>query len=110
MLEHIAFDLEVVEQWPAGTYCVCSVPNFDAENHVRHFRSEDQVRQRYGHLLAIDSVQRIKKPFLSDISWRSVGRALRWNRYRPARMMAILGLTPFDELGGWYLFTGKRKV
>lgn len=109
VLEHIEADREVVQQWPAGAYCVCSVPNFDAENHVRHFLSEADVRSRYGDLIEIDRVVRIKKPFLSDISWRSQARALRWNRYRPARLMAILGWASFESLGGWFVFSGKRK-
>lgn len=109
VLEHIEIDREVVEQWPAGAYCVCSVPNFDAENHVRHFQSEAEVRSRYGDLIEIDRIVRIKKPFLSDISWRSQAQALRWNRYRPARLMAILGWSSFESLGGWFVFTGLRR-
>jgi len=110
VLEHIDDDLGVVSQWAPGTYCVCSVPNFDADNHVRHFTSEDDVRQRYGTLIDIDRVVRVKKPYLSDLSWRSVGRALRWNRYRPNRLLAILGLASFGQLGGWFVFSGHRRV
>lgn len=110
VLEHIEADLEVVAGWRPGTAVVCSVPNFDADNHVRHFRSENEVRKRYGELLDIESVVRVKKPFLSDISWGSYARALRWNRYRPARLAAILGFASFDELGGWFVFSGRRKA
>jgi len=109
VLEHIEADLEVVSRWRPGITCVCSVPNFDADNHVRFFRSEAEVVARYGKLIDIDSVVRVKKPFLSDISIGSYARALRWNRYRPARLAAILGLASFDELGGWFVFSGRRR-
>lgn len=110
VLEHIEADLEVVSRWPAGTYCVCSVPNFDADNHVRVFKHEREITERYGKLIDIERVQRIKKPFLSDISTRHTLRALLWNRYRPARFLAILGLASFETLGGWFLFSGVRKA
>lgn len=110
VLEHIDADLDVVSAWPAGSYCVCSVPNFDADNHVRHFASADAVRQRYGELIQIDRLVQIKKPFLSDLSWRSQAQALRWNRYRPKRLLAIAGLASFETLGGWYLFCGVRRA
>ena len=110
VLEHVEADLEVVARWQPGINCVCSVPNFDADNHVRFFRSEAEVRDRYGKLIDIDSVVRVKKPFLSDISLGSYARALRWNRYRPARLAAILGLASFDDLGGWFVFSGRRRA
>jgi SAM-dependent methyltransferase len=108
VLEHIEADLEVVAQWPAGAYCVCSVPNFDADNHVRHFTSEEDVRRRYGSLIDIERIVKVKKPFLTDLSARSRARALLWNRYRPRRLLAILGLVSSETLGGWYLFAGRR--
>jgi SAM-dependent methyltransferase len=109
VLEHIETDLEVIAQWAPGAYCVCSVPNFDADNHVRHFKSEIEVRQRYAPLIEIERIVRVKKPFLPDISRRSRWRALVWNRYRPGRFFAILGLASFASLGGWYVFSGRRR-
>lgn len=109
VLEHIEADLEVIGNWPAGTKCVCSVPNFEADNHVRVFSSREEVMDRYGHLISITSVTEIKKPYLFDLSWRSYARELRWNRYRPDRLKKILGLESFKAGGGWYLFTGRRK-
>lgn len=110
VLEHISDDLEVVKQWALGTYCVCSVPNFDADSHVRFFRSENEVRYRYGALIDIERIVKIKKPFLHDLSWRNHLRALTWNRYRPSRLLAIMGLASFEDLGGWYVFSGIRKA
>jgi SAM-dependent methyltransferase len=109
VLEHIDADLEVVAQWPSGVYCVCSVPNFDADNHVRHFKTADDVRERYGSLIEIERVVRVKKPVLSDLSPASFARALRWNRYRPRRLLSILGVGSFEKLGGWFVFSGRRN-
>ncbi len=108
VLEHIDADLEVIEQWTEGSFCVCSVPNFPAENHVRVFSSDDQIRERYGALIDISKIFKVKKPYLFDLSWRNYLRELRWNRYRPARLARILGLAPFEKAGGWYVFAGTR--
>lgn len=110
VLEHIDSDLDAVRCWPAGTYCIVSVPNFDADNHVRHFRSEQEVHDRYGSLVDIDRIVRVKKPVLNDISAAHLWRALRWNRYRPRRLLELFGLARFEEVGGWYVFTGKRRA
>ncbi|HLI11235.1 MAG TPA: class I SAM-dependent methyltransferase [Alphaproteobacteria bacterium] len=109
VLEHIERDREVIAQWKPGTFCVCSVPDYESESHVRVFRAEAEVRERYGGLIAIERVQRIRKPFLSDISWRSRLRALRWNRHRPRRLLQILNLAYLGELGTWLVFSGRRR-
>lgn len=110
VLEHIDADLEVVGRWRPGTYCVCSVPNFDADNHVRVFHHEREIIERYGGLIDIERVDRVKKPFLSDISRRNTLRHLWWNRYRPTRALVIMGLGSFDTFGGWFVFSGTRKA
>ncbi|HEY9446277.1 MAG TPA: class I SAM-dependent methyltransferase [Burkholderiales bacterium] len=109
VLEHIEEDLRAVSHWRSGTLCICSVPNFDSETHVRFFQSTDDVVSRYGGLIDIESVIRIKKPVLADISMPSVLRALRWNRYRPRRLLEFLGVGSFESLGGWFLFCGIRR-
>lgn len=109
VLEHIEADLEVIENWRSGANCVCSVPNFDAHSHVRFLRNEGELRARYGESITIDRIIRIRKPVLPDISWRSYGRALRWNRYRPRQLLAVLGVGGFDSLGGWFLFSGRKR-
>lgn len=108
VLEHIEQDLAAMALWPEGRLCVCSVPNFDSETHVRYFRNADQVRERYGALIDIEGIYVIKKPVLSDLSLRSRLRALRWNRHRPGNLLAILGLGKFDDVGGWFLFYGRK--
>lgn len=56
VLEHIEADLELIKRWPKGTRCLCSVPDFTAEAHVRHFTSTDEVTARYGLLFDVLSV------------------------------------------------------
>jgi SAM-dependent methyltransferase len=109
VLEHIEKDLDAISQWPAGTFCVCSVPNFDADSHVRFFRTEEEVRTRYEKLIDITDIVRVKKPALADISRSNVLRALRWSRYRPRQLLEILGIGSFDSLGGWFCFWGIKR-
>jgi len=110
VLEHIEEDLVAISHWKPGTICECSVPNFDSETHVRFFKSEGEVERRYGKLIDIETIIRIKKPVLSDISLANTVREIRWKRYDPKRVMAILGFGSFDSLGGWFLFSGRTKA
>ncbi len=48
VLEHIDSDLEVLGGLQSGARFVGSVPNFDSFGHVRFFRDEAAVRNRYG--------------------------------------------------------------
>lgn len=48
VLEHIDFDLQIIERFPAGVRCICSVPSFPYISHVRHFTTKDEVYERYG--------------------------------------------------------------
>ena len=47
VLEHIEDDLGVVACFPSGIRCICSVPNFPYESHVRHFNKVADVTNRY---------------------------------------------------------------
>jgi SAM-dependent methyltransferase len=109
VLEHIESDFRVLEQWASGAYCICSVPNFDSESHVRFFRNEAEVRNRYGTHIELECIERIRKPVLSDISWRSYARNIRWKRNSPRDVLSILGVGTFDSLGGWFLFSGRKR-
>lgn len=109
VLEHIDKDLQAIENWRSGCTCICSVPNFDSETHVRYFKNEADVVARYAPLLEISGISRIRKPPLSDISLFSYFRAIKWSRYRPRQLMEILGLGGFESTGGWFLFSGKRR-
>lgn len=110
VLEHIEEDLLAMSHWAPGTYCVCSVPNFDAENHVRFFRTVDEVTNRYGSVLEIQSVRTKCKPFLNDLSTANWLKAVRWNRYRLDRLLWLIGFSDFDRNGGWFVFSGTRKA
>lgn len=109
VLEHIERDLEVVEGWKPGCICVCSVPNFDQPDHVRFFRHEDEVRERYHGLIELDRVQRIPRALVRGRGWREYLRQLRWSRDEPKRFLAMLGYKTFENLAGWIMFSGRRS-
>ncbi|MCF6353719.1 MAG: class I SAM-dependent methyltransferase [Candidatus Polarisedimenticolaceae bacterium] len=109
VLEHVPEDRKIIEHWAKGTKIICSVPNFDSRYHVRVFKTDAEVCERYGDLIDIDSVSQIKKPVVNDLSWRNRLRQLRWNRYRPKRIVELLGLGDFDKVGGWFVVRGTRK-
>lgn len=46
-LEHVERDLDAIQRVRAGVFFLGTVPNFPFVSHVRHFREEDEVRQRY---------------------------------------------------------------
>jgi SAM-dependent methyltransferase len=108
VLEHIENDIHVVEIWRSGLLCVFTVPNYDSKYHVRYFSDENDVATRYGKYFHIQRVQRIKKPYLTDISIRNYLRHLRWNRYRPRRLLEIIGFGDFGKVGGWFIVSGKK--
>lgn len=109
VLEHIPGDLEAVQAWPKEVTAICSVPNYDSQYHERFFVDEASVRARYGGSIRIDAIRRIKKPQFTDLAWTTKFRELRWNRYRPRRLAGLLGLLPFEDVGGWFVFSGVKK-
>lgn len=48
VLEHVLEDTRVVGLFPSGAQCICTVPDFPYESHVRHFDSAEEVASRYG--------------------------------------------------------------
>ena len=109
VLEHIDADLEVVRLWRAGTWCVCSVPNFDYDGHVRFFNTTDEVRARYSGLIDIKKIFKIPRPLLPDRRVSTYLRNLRWSRNDPSQLMGFLGIQTFSRLGGWFLFCGTKR-
>lgn len=107
VLEHVVEDIEVIKRWPRHIPVIASVPNFDSDTHERFFSDEAAVRERYGELIDIEKLTRIKHPVLTDISLKSRLQALRWKRDNPRAMLEILGLGSFDEIGGWFVMTGR---
>jgi len=109
VLEHIPEDLRCIEQWKKGAMCFCSVPNYDSQYHVRFFNRSQDVYKRYGELLDIQWITKVKKPVLSNLSLTSYLQYIRWNRFRPKRLLAALGLGRFQDVGGWFVFVGIKK-
>jgi hypothetical protein len=50
-LEHVEADVPFVEQIPAGTRLVFTVPTFDDPGHVRWFNSSQEISDRYGKFI-----------------------------------------------------------
>jgi SAM-dependent methyltransferase len=109
VLEHVEGDRDVVTLWAPGTYCVCSVPNFDSATHVRFFDSERSVRERYADLIDIEGIDRVRSPGVTDLAWSSRLRTLLKSLHRPTRLRRVLGLGGMRFLGGWYVFYGRRR-
>ena len=51
--EHVPFDLEVLDKLKSGDAIFFSVPSFDTESHVRHFKNKEEVIDRYSKKLDI---------------------------------------------------------
>lgn len=51
VLEHVESDREILAVLPRGTPVIATVPSFDAFGHLRLFRTEAEIRSRYGELL-----------------------------------------------------------
>lgn len=109
VLEHIDADLKAVELWKSGAICICSVPNFDGEHHVRYFRSEEEIVERYGGLLDIRAVARIAKSARANLTKAEYFRRIRWARSEPRRLLGILGINAFDWYAGWFVFVARRR-
>jgi SAM-dependent methyltransferase len=109
-LEHILADCEVIQTWRKGTSCICTVPNFDSHDHVRVFRHEDQIHERYGGLIDISTIRRVSRPLLRGRSLREYLRAVRWSRDDPRKFFALLGYKTFENLAGWFVFSGPRRA
>ena len=109
VLEHLDADLDVIRSWRVGTWCVCTVPNFDYDGHVRFFRSENEVLTRYGEFIDINAVIKVPRPLILNGEVRKYLRTLRWTRNDPSRFLGYLGIQTFDRVGGWFLFYGTKK-
>lgn len=109
VLEHAEKDLRIIEQWKKGVFCICSVPNFDSESHVRFFRTTDEVLKRYSAAIHIKKIYKIKKPVVTDISIKTYIRHIIWQRYKPYSILKIMGFENFDNVGGWFVFVGRKR-
>jgi 2-polyprenyl-3-methyl-5-hydroxy-6-metoxy-1,4-benzoquinol methylase len=62
VLEHVDADLDIVSHFRPGTRCLCSVPSFDFDSHVRWFSSDSEVLDRYGSFFEKLDVAMFKSP------------------------------------------------
>jgi SAM-dependent methyltransferase len=62
VLEHLEDDLGVVALFRPGKRCLCSVPNFPYDGHVRHFQDARAVAERYGPFFDGLDVMTLKSP------------------------------------------------
>jgi 2-polyprenyl-3-methyl-5-hydroxy-6-metoxy-1,4-benzoquinol methylase len=102
VLEHIDGDLTAIQHWNSGAPVICSVPNFDFESHVRFFRLEDEIVQRYGGLLDIQRIERFPASASANLTWAEYFRRIRWARNEPTRLLSILGVNRFEWYGNWF--------
>ena len=109
VLEHIERDLDVIAMWKLGSECICSVPNFDYETHVRWFQNEEEIMSRYEGLISIRHIERIACPLVQGRGWSAYLRQLRWSRDNPRRLLGLLGYKSFEYFAGWFLFCGTRR-
>ena len=110
VLEHINEDLQTIRLWKPGTFCVCSVPNFDYPTHARFFRGEREIIERYCKLLRLSGkTERLAKSPAAVLTWSMYFRHLRWARNNPKRFAALLGINQFNWHGGWFIFTATRR-
>lgn len=65
VLEHLAKDFFVLENLPFGVKVVFSVPGFGGQSHVRKFRTESEIEDRYGSLIDIQVIRRFGRRFLA---------------------------------------------
>jgi 2-polyprenyl-3-methyl-5-hydroxy-6-metoxy-1,4-benzoquinol methylase len=59
VLEHVIKDICILENIKIGTHVIFSVPNFDADSHVRWFTSERQIKRRYYRFINIDQIKKV---------------------------------------------------
>lgn len=56
VLEHVQNDLTLLQRIRPGTRVLLSVPNFNDPYHVRYFKNEDEVRERYRQVVRISDI------------------------------------------------------
>lgn len=56
VLEHIQNDLTLLQRIRPGTQMLLSVPNFNDPYHVRYFKNEGEVRERYSKVMHISEI------------------------------------------------------
>lgn len=108
VLEHVVEDFRVIANWKKGALCICSVPNFDAQTHVRVFRNEDQIVNRYKYLLDVKRIVRVIKPIFPDLSTQGRLRYIYHQIKFPIRLFKRILFPDFND-GGWFVFVAQKR-
>ncbi len=58
-LEHITFDLEILNKLKPNNQIIFSVPSYDSAGHVRYFLDESEIENRYGKILKLNKLAKI---------------------------------------------------
>lgn len=58
-LEHVEWDLSLLETVPSGSTVIATVPNFDDAGHVRYFNTLSEVLSRYSSLISINGAKMV---------------------------------------------------
>ena len=56
VLEHIS-DIKVLNNIKKGSHIIASVPNYDSENHLRFFKTIEEVEKRYYNHIKFDTIK-----------------------------------------------------
>lgn len=57
-------DLKILSLLPPGKEILVTVPDFDDPAHVRHFKTEEQVRDRYSNFISIEKIAKFERWFV----------------------------------------------
>jgi len=55
-MEHLEHDKEILQSLPKGKKVFLSIPNIDAEDHIRVLKTPEEIQERYGALLCIHKI------------------------------------------------------
>ena len=61
VMEHIENDIRLLSLVPTDKWIIITVPSFDSDGHVRHFRSTADVADRYAKLFGVFTTRVIPK-------------------------------------------------
>jgi len=62
ILEHITADWKIIASIPSGSKVVFSVPDFNSKAHVRWFKNQEEVKERYREWLVFGDMTILTKP------------------------------------------------
>jgi trans-aconitate methyltransferase len=96
VLEHVERDIEILAALPTGVPIIASVPSFDSFGHVRLFRTEAEVTERYGAWIGGLQVRAIA---LSEQSTLWLMQGVRSDKALAADETGPAGQAGFIDLG-----------